>query len=73
MPFILLHTQPDLRYRRYPNSGGAFKVQVYSPYLVVNKTGMPFAVKSCRSTRTGPPQDVAGDTRTGLSFHSQPE
>ncbi len=26
----------------FPNSGGAFKVQVYSPYIFMNKTGLPF-------------------------------
>lgn len=56
---------------RYPDSGGAFKVQIYSPYLVVNKTGVPFNIKSTRSTRTGSPQDVAGDSRPGacLDIH----
>lgn len=34
---------------------------------MVNKTGLPFAVRSARSARTGSPQDVAGDTRTGQS------
>lgn len=48
-----------------PDSGGAFKVQIYSPYVIVNKTGVPFSVKSVRSNRTGPPQDVAGETQSG--------
>lgn len=51
--------------RRYPESGGAFRVQVYSPYLVINKTGLPFGVRSTRSTRATPPQEAAGDTRIG--------
>ncbi|KAL0951191.1 hypothetical protein HGRIS_007919 [Hohenbuehelia grisea] len=51
-----------LNYIRYPDSGGAFKVQVYSPYLVINKTGLPFAVRSVRSGRPGG-QDVAGETQ----------
>jgi vacuolar protein sorting-associated protein 13A/C len=54
--------------RRYAESGGAFKVQVYSPYLVINKTGLPFAVRS-RSSRAGQPQDVAGETRRGECNH----
>ncbi|TFK30442.1 vacuolar protein sorting-associated protein vps13 [Coprinopsis marcescibilis] len=69
-----------LNYIRYPDSGGAFKVQVYSPYIVINKTGLPFSMRSTRSTRTGL-QDVAGDSRpetTGtpspfLLSHSQPD
>ncbi|KAI0321342.1 hypothetical protein OF83DRAFT_1274656 [Amylostereum chailletii] len=52
-----------LNYVRYPDAGGAFKVQIYSPYLLVNKTGLPFGVRSVRSNRAGSPQDVAGDTR----------
>ncbi|KIK70982.1 hypothetical protein GYMLUDRAFT_33082 [Collybiopsis luxurians FD-317 M1] len=51
-----------LNYVRYPDSGGAFKVQIYSPYLVINKTGLPFAVKSARLHRAISQQDVAGDT-----------
>ncbi|KAJ8084002.1 Vacuolar protein sorting-associated protein 13 [Marasmius tenuissimus] len=52
-----------LNYVRYPESGGAFKVQIYSPYVVVNKTGLPFYVRA-RSNRAAALQDVAGDTRT---------
>ncbi|KAJ7786305.1 vacuolar protein sorting-associated protein 13 [Mycena metata] len=55
---------------RYPDSGGAFKVQIYSPYLIVNKMGLPFGVRS-RSGRTGSPQDVAGDTRPLLSHPNE--
>ncbi|KIM48205.1 hypothetical protein M413DRAFT_439924 [Hebeloma cylindrosporum] len=51
-----------LNYVRHTESGGAFKVQIYSPYIIVNKTGLPFFVKSVRSTRAGS-QDSAGDTR----------
>ncbi len=50
---------------RPPDSGGAFKVQIYSPYVIVNKTGLPFSVKSVRSNRAGPPHDVAGETQSG--------
>jgi vacuolar protein sorting-associated protein 13A/C len=31
-----------LHYHTYPNSGKAFKVQIYSPYIFLNKTGLPF-------------------------------
>ncbi|KIY52729.1 hypothetical protein FISHEDRAFT_63685 [Fistulina hepatica ATCC 64428] len=54
-----------LNYVRYPDSGGAFKVQIYSPYLVINKTGLPFGVRCLR--RASSPQDVAGETRPVLS------
>ncbi|RPD62925.1 vacuolar protein sorting-associated protein 13 [Lentinus tigrinus ALCF2SS1-6] len=52
-----------LNYIHYPNSGGSFKVQVYSPYIVLNKTGLPFYVRPSRSTRVGTSTDVAGETR----------
>lgn len=60
-----------LNYVRYPDSGGAFKVQIYSPYLIVNKMGLPFGVRS-RSGRTGSPQDVAGDTRPDVLAQPHP-
>jgi len=53
---------------RYPESGGAFKVQIYSPYLVVNKTGLPFNVKAVRSNRASSPVEIAGDTRRGMAL-----
>ncbi|KAG6890404.1 hypothetical protein C0995_008758 [Termitomyces sp. Mi166 len=51
-----------LNYIRYPESGGAFKVQIYCPHIVINKTGLPFSLKSARSTRTGS-KDVAGEVQ----------
>ncbi|KAI5124698.1 hypothetical protein M0805_004304 [Coniferiporia weirii] len=47
-----------LNYVKFPDAGGAFKVQIYSPYIVVNKTGLPFGVKAVRSA--GIYKDVAG-------------
>ncbi|KAJ2900637.1 hypothetical protein MKZ38_002296 [Zalerion maritima] len=35
-----------LHYFKVPNSGGAFKVAVYSPYVILNKTGLDFALKA---------------------------
>ncbi|KIY71623.1 vacuolar protein sorting-associated protein 13 [Cylindrobasidium torrendii FP15055 ss-10] len=51
-----------LNYFRYPDSGGAFKVQISAPYVVVNKTGLPFFIRSIRTSR-GSVQDAAGETR----------
>jgi vacuolar protein sorting-associated protein 13A/C len=51
---------------RYPESGGAFKVQIYCPYVVLNKSGMPFHVRTARSNRSSSPLDVAGDARPGM-------
>lgn len=35
-----------LHYFPIPNSGGAFRVSVYSPYVILNKTGLTMLVKS---------------------------
>ena len=35
-----------LHYFNMPDSGGAFKVSVYSPYLVLNKTGLDINIQS---------------------------
>ncbi|KAH6917385.1 vacuolar protein sorting-associated protein vps13 [Coprinopsis sp. MPI-PUGE-AT-0042] len=60
-----------LNYIRYPDSGGAFKVQIYAPYVVVNKTGLPFSIRSVRSTRAGF-QDAAGDTNPDATRATAP-
>ncbi|KAL6309957.1 vacuolar protein sorting-associated protein 13 [Sparassis latifolia] len=52
-----------LNYVRHSDGGGSFKVQIYCPYLIVNKTGLPFAVRPSSSNRMGSSQDVAGETR----------
>ncbi|KAI6133067.1 vacuolar protein sorting-associated protein 13 [Pisolithus croceorrhizus] len=61
-----------LNYVRYPESGGAFRVQVYTPYLIVNKTGMLFGVKAVRSNRAASPIEVAGDSRPEILKTSTP-
>ena len=35
-----------LHYFRIPDSGGAFKVTVYSPYVILNKTGLDLSIRS---------------------------
>ncbi|PFH54473.1 hypothetical protein AMATHDRAFT_72271 [Amanita thiersii Skay4041] len=55
-----------LNYVRYLESGGAFKIQIYTPYIIVNKTNLPFWIRSVRSTRAGV-HDSAGEHRTVLS------
>ncbi|KAI5298321.1 hypothetical protein KEM55_003539, partial [Ascosphaera atra] len=42
-----------LHYFAVPDSGGAFKISVYSPYVILNMTGLNLALKS----RTAPKQD----------------
>ncbi|KAK9485881.1 hypothetical protein V1527DRAFT_94643 [Lipomyces starkeyi] len=39
-----LHLQ--LHYYTIPESGGAFRVSIYSPYLILNKTGMDIQIKA---------------------------
>lgn len=41
-----LKLQLRLHYQKYPDSGGAFKVQIYSPYIFVNLTGLTFSLKT---------------------------
>lgn len=47
-----------LHYFEYPKSGGAKKVQIYSPYIILNKTGLPFDLAA--KTWTGGQKAVAG-------------
>ncbi|KAG5658037.1 hypothetical protein KAF25_006988 [Fusarium avenaceum] len=35
-----------MKYVQIPNSGGAFKIMVYSPYVVLNKTGLDVRVRA---------------------------
>ncbi|GAA6061937.1 hypothetical protein JCM10212_001505 [Sporobolomyces blumeae] len=35
-----------LHYQKHPDAGGAFRVQIYSPYILINKTGLDFALKT---------------------------
>lgn len=38
-----------LHYYNVPDSGGAFKVSIYSPYLILNKTGLDISMQSGKS------------------------
>ncbi|GAA5952650.1 hypothetical protein JCM21900_006060 [Sporobolomyces salmonicolor] len=35
-----------IHYQKHVDSGGAFRVQVYSPYVLINKTSLDFALKT---------------------------
>ncbi|KAG8694260.1 hypothetical protein FRC09_009967, partial [Ceratobasidium sp. 395] len=53
-----------LNYVRHPESGGAVKVQIYSPFIMINKIGLPFNLRASRPGR-GTSRDVAvGDNST---------
>ncbi|PKY02798.1 vacuolar protein sorting-associated protein 13 [Aspergillus campestris IBT 28561] len=57
-----------LHYFNVPDSGGAFKVSVYSPYLVLNKTGLPMEIQSkafLQSARSAAGQGLRADSRHG--------
>ncbi|EJD47755.1 vacuolar protein sorting-associated protein vps13 [Auricularia subglabra TFB-10046 SS5] len=47
-----------INYMRHHNAGGAFRAQIYSQYVVINKTGMPFAIRAGRAATGG--REVAG-------------
>lgn len=51
-------TDPASPRRKHPDSGGAFRVQVYSPYIFINKTGNDFALKT--KTFMSSAKNVAG-------------
>ncbi|KAN0063379.1 Vacuolar protein sorting-associated protein 13 [Thecaphora frezii] len=72
-------TDPDnlklhlrLHYFRHPQSGGAFKVQIYSPYIFVNQSGLPFALKT--KSWLGAAKLVAGqDQAQAAALRKEPE
>lgn len=46
--------------------GNSFKVQIYSPFIVVNKTGLPFEIRAvAKMSRSA--RDLAGESRPGKS------
>ncbi|QKX55761.1 uncharacterized protein TRUGW13939_02859 [Talaromyces rugulosus] len=61
-----------LHYFNVPDSGGAFKVSVYSPYLVLNKTGLSMEIQSkafMQSARSAAGQGINADASAG---HAKP-
>ena len=65
-----------LHYFNVPDSGGAFKVSVYAPYLVLNKTGLNINIQSGKSIFSGAKSaagqgmkmDSAGTTNKALPY-----
>ncbi|KAJ5225571.1 hypothetical protein N7468_006796 [Penicillium chermesinum] len=63
-----LQLKLKLHYFNVPNSGGAFKVSVYSPYLILNKTGLPMDIQSkafLQAARSVAGQGLRVDPRDG--------
>ena len=57
-----------LHYFNIPDSGGAFKVSVYSPYLILNKTGLGINIQSksmFSSAKSAAGQGVRMDSDSG--------
>ncbi|PWZ02331.1 hypothetical protein BCV70DRAFT_172197 [Testicularia cyperi] len=61
-----------LHYSKHPDSGGAFKVQIYSPYIFINQSGLPFALKT--KSWLGGARLVAGqDNGASAAIRREPE
>ncbi|KAF8311204.1 hypothetical protein DL93DRAFT_2229838 [Clavulina sp. PMI_390] len=53
-----------LNYFKYPDSAGAFKVQIYSPFVLINHTGLPFTLRS------GSSKLIANQNNPNVALHS---
>ncbi|KAI5306994.1 hypothetical protein KEM56_005829 [Ascosphaera pollenicola] len=68
-----------LHYYSIPESGGAFKISVYSPYLVLNMTGLNLSLKSKYASRHTQGHRIETDSNRGMrkslpymySYHTQ--
>ncbi|KAI5802352.1 hypothetical protein FPQ18DRAFT_313508 [Pyronema domesticum] len=58
-----LELKLKLHYYQIPDSGGAFRVSVYSPYIILNKTGLNMMVKSKSLLQSA--RVAAGQVQTG--------
>ncbi|CAO1638595.1 unnamed protein product [Sympodiomycopsis kandeliae] len=60
-----------LHYHKFPESGGAFRVSIYSPYIFINQTGLPFSLKT--KSWLGAAQLVAGqDSGPSSALRKEP-
>nr|ODO02780.1 vacuolar protein sorting-associated protein vps13 [Cryptococcus depauperatus CBS 7855] len=64
-----LKTTLKLHYITYPGSGGAFKVQIYSPFIFLNKTGLCFDLAA--KTWTGGQKPIAGRDGSSTDDHER--
>ncbi|KXX82464.1 Vacuolar protein sorting-associated protein 13 [Madurella mycetomatis] len=60
-----------LHYFRVPDGGGAFKVTVYSPYVVLNKTGLDLSIRSRGFTQQAKAGPASNQTLIDLSDGSE--
>ncbi|CCG84914.1 protein of unknown function [Taphrina deformans PYCC 5710] len=66
-----LKTNLGLHYTKVPDSGGAFIVSIYAPYLILNKTGLDIQIKSktfLQKARAGAGQLPSGDGKTAAPY-----
>lgn len=61
----------SLHYFKIPKSGGAFKVTVYSPYVVLNKTGLDLSIKAKSFLQNA--RAAAGQSALGIYDEDQPK
>lgn len=52
-----------LQNRKHEDSGGAFRMQIYSPFVMINKTGFPMKVKATNG------KEVAGQANNGTCLY----
>ncbi len=60
-----------LHYNNIPDSGGAFKVSIYSPYVLLNKTGLDMSVQSKTffgSSKVNPTQGLSTGDDSGKAL-----
>ena len=58
-----------MHYYRIPDSGGAFKVTIYSPYILLNKTGLDLSIRSkgfMQQAKATAGQPLVGDLRMSV-------
>ncbi|KAI5294364.1 hypothetical protein KEM52_004170 [Ascosphaera acerosa] len=55
-----------LHYHTLPDSGGAFKVSVYCPYVILNKTGLNINLKSKGAPRHVQGHRIKADSERGM-------
>ncbi|KKK20473.1 hypothetical protein ARAM_004467 [Aspergillus rambellii] len=70
-----LQLKLKLHYYNVPDSGGAFKVSVYSPYLVLNKTGLTMEIQSkafLQSARSAAGQGIRAESDAGQTGRALP-
>lgn len=59
----------NLKHTKIPNGGGAFRVTVFSPYVILNKTGLDINIRSkslLQQAKTAAGQKISTDPADGM-------